>query len=135
MVFVSSQQLKKTAQAQGMEKIPKSEQPPPMPRRRIGAVKMPSVKLSQLPQSGHEMGPMKYKEYRTGVMKGAVHALGNFALSNEDQKNKFINSVANSTDMISLIHQCSLINTLDEIGGSVKLAMTVAGKVFEAKLS
>jgi hypothetical protein len=78
-------------------------------------------------------GSKKYKEYRNGVMKGAVVMLGNYCLHSEDEQKRFIDSMSSSTDLIGLVHDNALVDYMDGLDGIPKLVMTVTGKILEQK--
>lgn len=74
----------------------------------------------------------KYTEYRTGLFKGVFQTIANQTMSDDNRKNKFMEGIANSRDIYSLIIDTSICKTLDEITGIPKIAMTVFSKWAEA---
>lgn len=75
----------------------------------------------------------RYTEYRRGLMRIACEGLARCGL-NEEQRQKFLISMASSGDIMSLINESNMFSWLDNVGGSPKLLMTIAAKLAEARI-
>jgi hypothetical protein len=78
---------------------------------------------------------VKYVEYRHGFIKSISDIVGNKTLHDEEQKKRFIELIGNSKDLKSLLIDNEMMQRIDEIGGPIKIILTVLSKWFEAKYS
>jgi hypothetical protein len=86
-------------------------------------------------ESYHKPKQETYTEYRTGLMKCISLLIANKTLYTPEQKDKFIELLGNSKDLKLLLVENNFTDSIDEIDGPIKIALTIFAKYFEAKNS
>lgn len=76
-----------------------------------------------------------YIEYRNGLFRGITEGLGKATFGNNEKVQKFSELIKSSKDIYSLLIDTSIIKTIDEMDGIIKVLLTIGSKWFEANYS